>query len=52
MLTERQNQCLDYLIDPSFQGVDRVLVLSFEDEANKLQKMLSSNCRNKRLCSD
>ena len=29
---ERQNQYLDYLIDPSFQGVNRLFVLSFEDE--------------------
>ena len=29
---ERQNPYLDYLIDPSFQGVNRLLVLSFEDK--------------------
>ena len=29
---ERENQYLDYLIDPSFQGVNRLFVLSFEDE--------------------
>ena len=28
--TERVNQYLDYLIDPSFQGVNRLLVLPFE----------------------
>ena len=28
---ERQNQNLDYLIDLSFQGVNRLFVLSFED---------------------
>ena len=33
--TERQNQYLDFLIDPSFQGVNRVFVLSFEDEEQK-----------------
>ena len=27
--TERQNQYLDYLIDPSFQEVNRLFVLSF-----------------------
>ena len=29
--TERQNQYLDYLIDPGFQGVNRFSVLSFEN---------------------
>ena len=33
--TERQNQYLDYLIVSSFQGVNRLLVLSFEDEAQR-----------------
>ena len=33
--TERWNQCLDYLIHPSFQGVNRLFVLSFEDEAQR-----------------
>ena len=28
-----QNQCLDYLIDPGLQRVNRLFVLSFEDEA-------------------
>ena len=28
---ERQNQYLTYLIDPSFQGVNRIFVLSFEN---------------------
>ena len=35
MSTERQNHCLDYLIDPSFQGVNRLFVLLFEDEAQQ-----------------
>ena len=30
--TERQNQYLDFLIDPSFQGVNRLFVLLFENE--------------------
>ena len=30
--TERQNQYLNYLIDPSFQGQNRFFVLSFEVE--------------------
>ena len=33
--TERQNQYLDFLIDPSFQGVNRLFVLSFENEAQR-----------------
>ena len=34
--TERQNQRLDYLIDPSFQGVNRLFVLSFENGAQRM----------------
>ena len=33
--TEKQNQYLDYLIDPSFQGVNRLFVLSFENEKQR-----------------
>ena len=34
-----KNQYLDYFIDPSFQGVNRLFVLSFEDKAqNKSYK--------------
>ena len=36
MSTERQNQYLDYLIDSKFQGVDRVFVLLFEKEAQRI----------------
>ena len=32
-LRERQNQYLDYLVDPSFPGINRLFVLSFENEA-------------------
>ena len=35
MLTERQNKCSYYLIDPSFQGVNRLFVLSFENNAHR-----------------
>ena len=31
--TQEQHQYLDYLIHPSFQGVNRIFVLSFEDNA-------------------
>ena len=30
--TERQEQYLDFLIDPSFQGVNRIFILLFENE--------------------
>ena len=30
---ERQNTCLDFLIDPRFQWVNRLFVLSFEHKA-------------------
>ena len=33
--TERLNQCLDFLIDPGSQGVNRFLVLSFENGAQR-----------------
>ena len=36
MSTERQNQYLDYLIDPTFQGVNRLFVLPFENEAQRI----------------
>ena len=35
-LTEKaQNRYLDYLIDPSFQGANRVFVLSFENKTDR-----------------
>ena len=33
--TEGQNQYLNFLIDPSFQGVNRLFELSFENEGNR-----------------
>ena len=35
MSTEEQNQYLDFLIDPSFQGVNTLFVLSLENEGDK-----------------
>ena len=35
VLTEGQNQYLDFLIEPSFQGVNRRFVLSFENEDDR-----------------
>ena len=43
LTAERINQYLDFLIDSSFQGVNRVLVLSFEKKAQR-----ASYKRNKR----
>ena len=44
------NPYLDYLIEPSFQGVNRLFVLSFENATDRtVHKILSSNCRNKGL---
>ena len=34
---ERKNQYLGYLIDPSFQGVNKLFVLSFEDDAHQIR---------------
>ena len=34
--TERQNKYFNYFIDPCFQGVNRVFVLSFEDETQQI----------------
>ena len=33
--TEGENQFLDFLIDPSFQGVNRLFVLSFQNEGSE-----------------
>ena len=35
VLTERMNKYLDFLTDPRFQGVDRLFVLSFENELQR-----------------
>ena len=35
MSIERPNKYLDYLIDPGFQGVNRLFVFSFENNAHK-----------------
>ena len=51
--TGTRNKYLDFLTDAIFQGVNRLLVLSFKDEggrkSRKSQAILSSNCGNKRL---
>ena len=36
MSTERQKQYLDYLTDQSFQGVNSLFVLPFENQAQQL----------------
>ena len=34
-ILQTQNRYLNYLIDPSFQGVNRCFVSSFENDANR-----------------
>ena len=45
--TQAGKQYLDYFIDGTFQGANRLFVLSFEDNAHwkRLQSIFSSNCR-------
>ena len=49
-----QNPNLNHLIEPSFQGVNRLFVLALEDDAQIIsKKKLYSKRRNKRLqCYD
>ena len=51
MWTKRPNQYLVFLVDPSFQRVNKLLALSFENKNGRTihTKMLNSNCRNKGL---
>ena len=51
MSLERQNQYLDYLIDPSFQGLNKRFLLSFEDNDGRKRTHTGffSKIRNKRL---
>ena len=35
--TEAQNRCLDYLINPSFQGVNRLFVLLFKNQYDRIR---------------
>ena len=45
-----QNPNLNHLVKPSFEGVNRLFVLAFEDDAQRTSnKRLSFKCRNKRL---
>ena len=50
-LTERQNQYLDFLIDPGFPGVNRIFVLSLENGGDRksTHRRLSSKSKNKKL---
>ena len=50
-----QNANLNNLIEPSFQGVNRLFVLAFENDTQRIskKKILYSQCRNERLqCYD
>ena len=52
---QAQNRYLGFLIDRSFQGVNRLSILSSEDKDHqkKLRAIFCSDCRNKRLqCYD
>ena len=42
--TERQNQYLNFLIDPSFQEVNRLFVLSFENKGDRKVRTRYSIC--------
>ena len=48
---ERESNLLDYLIDSSFQGVNRLFVSSFENSAQKIEQawIFSSRSGDKRL---
>ena len=37
---ERQSQYLDYLIDPSFQGGNRLFALSFENNTDRTERKI------------
>ena len=37
---QQQNSYLDYLIDPSFQGVNRLFALSFENRIGHIEYFL------------
>ena len=45
------NAKLNKLIEPSFQGVNRLFVLAFEDDAQRISKkrILYPKCRNEKL---
>ena len=49
---QARSRYLDFLIVLGFQGVNGIFVLSFKDNngRRKLLAILSSNCRNNRLC--
>ena len=46
---QAENPYLDYLIDPSCQGVNRLFALSFKDNTFNTHKTFSSKRENKRL---
>ena len=50
---QAQNQYLDFLVDPSFQGVNRLFVLSFGNNAHWASyKQFSANCNKRLQCYD
>ena len=44
-----QNPNLNHLVEPGFQRVNRLFVLTFEDDAQRTSNKRFSECRNKRL---
>ena len=51
---ERPNKYLDYLIDPTFQGINSLFcfIISKWRTKDKLQRIFSSDCKNKIFCYD
>ena len=49
LLTENRN--LNHLVESGFQGVNRIFVLAFENDAQRAsnKNILSTKCKNKRL---
>ena len=48
-----QNPNLNHVVEPSFEGVNRLFILAFENDTQRTFKILSSKCRDKRLqCYD
>ena len=47
--TEAPIPYLDFLINPSFRGINRLFVLSFKNKDNRTAQTKFSNCRNKGL---
>ena len=51
MINQAAKNNLNFLIDPTFNNVNRLFVLAFPNEEDRsfFFKILNTNCRNKRL---